>query len=246
MHIMIRVLLVAFLAFTLSASANQTLGTLQQVRDACEQRQGGLAFDCSGTVLIPPTYPRSPFYVAHEANVHCFYDIRTNKTSVIAEGDLVRLTGRIDPNENGCASNPNCFEITVVSSGRMPGPLPIDVKDLIVNYPPNRYVALKGMVRDVFVDDIDPHYSFVILEEDNELAYLACSGERSQLPTLRALCGSTVSVSGITGNTGNRHNGKGMLTISGTNAFHVIRRSSNTHFDALPFCANRRPSSRRR
>ena len=119
---MIRVLLVAFLAFTLSASANQTLSTLQQVRDACEQRQGGLAFDCSGTVLIPPTYPRSPFYVAHEANVHCFYDIRTNKMSVIAEGDLVRLTGRIDPNENGCASNPNCFEITVASSGRMPGP----------------------------------------------------------------------------------------------------------------------------
>lgn len=234
---MVREVLVAFFSLVLPASATQVLRTLPQVQNACEQRQSG-AFDCSGTVLIPPTYPRAPLYVALETNVQCFYDIRTNKLDAIAEGDLVRLIGRIGRSSNDLQSNPGCFEITVVSPGRLPSPLPIDIKDLAVNYPPNRYVALKGMVRDVFADDIDPHYSFVILEEDKELVYLACSADRSQLPALRSLRGSTVTVSGITENTGSRHSGKVLLIISGTNAFHVIRRSSDTRFDAPPICTS--------
>ena len=234
-----RIVLVASLALVLPVSAKQILHTLRQVQDACEQRLNFRSFDCTGTVLIPPSYSRGPFYVTSKDDIFCFYDIRTNRAARIAEGDLVRLVGRIDPGGDIAATtNPNCFEIAVLAQSQMPKPLPLNLEDLTRNYPPNRYVILRGTVRDVFADDIDSHYSFIILEDKNDLAYLVYSGEKEQLPFLRALIGSTVSASGVTGADGNRHNGMGMMRICGTNAFHVIHQSLDNRFNALPICAN--------
>lgn len=220
----------------LPASASQTLCSLPEVRNACKQRLNDRSFDCSGTVLIPPFFSRAPFYVAAGNDVLCLYDIRTNKTTRFAEGDSVRLIGCTEPAGDRANTNPNCYEIAVLSHGKTPAATPIKIRDLTQNYPPNRFVAIEGTIRDVFEDDIDPHYSFIILEDNDEFAYLAYPGDKVQLPTLRAMCGAAVSVSGVTFGESNRHNGKAMLTISGTNAFYVISRPRDNRFDALPIC----------
>lgn len=232
-------ILTALLSLAFSVSADTVLRTLEEVHDACSSNRNYIAFDCTGTVIVPPLYPRAPFYVAYRGRALCFYDLRTDMSAPITEADRIRMVGRTEPSGHEASRtrslpNPNCFAITVLSRGKVPKAAPVDIRDFSRNFRPDRHIELTGTVRDVFPDDIDPHYTFVILQDGESFAYLAYPGGAAQLPAFRALRGSVVAASGVTLGTDNRHIGKKIMVTAGTNAFRVIRRADSRLFDAPP------------
>lgn len=230
------VILPIFLSLAFRASAGQAVRTLEEVHDACERRQNNIDFDCSGTVIVPPLYPRAPFHVAYKGQSLCFYDLRTDMSAPVAEGDHVRMVGRTEPSGHEASaaaanSNPNCYAITVLSHGEVPKATPVSIRDFTRGFQPSRHLELTGTVRDVFPDDIDPHYAFVILQDGEDFAYLAYPGGADQLPGFRALRGSVVAASGVAWGSGNRHIGKSIMAFAGTNAFRVVKHADSLRFD---------------
>ncbi len=189
--------------------------------------------ECTGTVVVPPLYPRGPFHIASDGRILSLYDLRKDRSAKISEGDRVRMSVLPGTDRDAASDNPlECLEIEFIFHGEVPKATPVGIRDFIRDFRPNRHVELTGTVHDVFPDDIDPHYAFVILQDGEDFAYLAYPGGADMLPAFRALRGSAVAASGVTWAADVRHIGKGMLNIAGTNAFRVIRSADSHIFDA--------------
>lgn len=235
---MIRVVLAVFLSLALSAGADEVLHTAKKAPDASAHRQSPRTIERTGTVIVPPLYPRAPFHVASNDRIMLLYDLREDRSERISEGDHVRMAVLVKTDRDITCDDPlGCLGIAVLSHGEVPKATPVGIRDFTRNFQPNRHVELTGTVRDVFPDDIDPHYAFVILQDGEDFAYLAYPGGTNMLTAFRALRGSVVAASGVAWNTGSRHVGKSIMAIAGTNAFRVVRRADSHLFDALPIDA---------
>ena len=234
---MIQVVLAVFLSLAFSAGADEAMRTAEKAHDTSARRPR--AIERTGTVIVPPLYPRAPFHVASDDQILILYDLRKDRSAKISEGDNVRMAILVKTERDATFEDPlGCLEIAILSHGDVPNPTPLGIREFTRNFQPNRHVELTGTVRDVFPDDIDPHYAFVILQDGEDFAYLAYPGGTDMLPAFRALRGSVVAASGVTWNTGNRHIGKSILAIAGTNAFRVVRHADSRRFDALPINAS--------
>ena len=224
-------ILLTCLSLAFSAGADEVLRTSEKARDARAHRHRTI--ECTGTVIVPPLYPRAPFHVMSNGRILLVYDLREDRSARISEGDRIRMGVLAKTDRDPACDDPlGCLEIAVLSHGEVPKATPVSIREFIRNFQPNSHVELTGTVRDVFPDDIDPHYAFVILQDGKDLAYLAYPGGEDQLPAFRALRGSVVAVSGVSWNTGFRLTGKSIMAIAGTNAFRVIRSTDSHRFDA--------------
>ena len=227
------VILLTCLSLAFSVGADEVLRTSEEAHDAHAHRPR--IIECKGTVIVPPLYSRGPFHVASNGRILQFYDLRKDRSARISEGDHVRMAVLEKTDGDATRDDPlGCLEISVLSHGKVPKATPVGIRDFTRNSRPNRHVELTGTVRDVFPDDIDPHYAFVILQDGEDFVYLAYPGGEGMLPAFRALRGSVVAASGVAWSTGDRHVGKSIMAIAGTNAFRVIRHADSHRFDALP------------
>lgn len=128
-------------------------------------------------------------------------------------GDRVRLTGRLHVENKDANFNLLATSIKTLEHLDAP-PAPIKVTPLDLRHAPHldyRRVQIRGVVTDVFRDEIDPEWTFAFLEVEGERTVFASWEQQRPSGITRALIEAEVSVCGLYqprgGGGGRRHIG---------------------------------------
>ena len=210
------------------------LRSADEIADACQARRSGCPIDTTGQLLIPPVHLRIGFPVEINGKIVSFSDCRTNRTDALDVGDRVRILGFTKDLDIGTSTFPQCTEIQVLSKGSLPKPPLVDTRRFQSGAYANQHVAIRGQIRDVFPDDIDQRYVFIVLEASNQLTYLIYTGLKDQVTSFRSLIGSEVIATGVGISRGLGRRARLLanqsIHISGTNSLTVIHRPDADRF----------------
>jgi len=119
-----------------------------------------------------------------------------NRFHDLRRGDTLRIRGSLKRNEYG----EPLFAISNVSDithGPAPEPVEITAEELKSGQFDNRLVRVTGVVRNIFSDDIDPRFQFLLLTVKNHTVYVASQTAMSKYRIASELLGATISVTGM-------------------------------------------------
>lgn len=136
---------------------------------------GLTVFDGTSGLAFEPTHARFP-------------DLR--------RGDTLRIRGALERNEY----DEPIFSISNVSEiihGPPPEPVEISAEAFKTGMHDNRLVRLTGVVRNVFQDDIDPRFQFLLLTAGRRTVYVAVPIGSTKYRSAAELLGATISVTGM-------------------------------------------------
>ena len=115
-------------------------------------------------------------------------------TNSIPRGTKVRVSGVIDVGRRSQVPYALCRDLSVLEPGAAPDIPAISGKDFASGRFDCRVVRIVAKVRDVFPDEIDPGYTYLVLDCDGETVYLPQhTADTSHMPTV----GTTIEASGI-------------------------------------------------
>ena len=114
-----------------------------------------------------------------------------SESEPIRDGDTIRARGKVGYRwiythaakilSHGSPAASCCISLTDISTGRF-------------DY---RLVTLKGTVRDVFRDEIDSHYIWLVLASDNQQVYASCSTAPDDDIDIALLHGAEITLTGV-------------------------------------------------
>lgn len=110
-------------------------------------------------------------------------------------GDRIRAVGRIIRQVNDLYNYAKAFRIETLSHGDPPPPVEVTPADMNDRLFVNRVVRMSGVVTDVFRDEIDPRFVFLVISSGGEVAY-ANAHYTNRLENVSALVGATISILG--------------------------------------------------
>ena len=117
-------------------------------------------------------------------------------------GDSIRLLGYLERNEfDETISYPT--NVTVLARGIPPEPVTISLADLKTGRYESRLVRTTGVIRNIFTDEVDPDFKFIVLTDNRDIAYVIIGKPQFAALNSRQLLGRTASITGIS--SANRH-----------------------------------------
>ena len=162
------------------------------IRDASPRSD---AFEVEGVVTHGATKLIDQFIIA-DGNVHIqMTDGVAWPTKTPRPGDRIRAIGRVVRQTNDQYNYAKAFQIETLSRGEPPPPVEVTTAELNDQLFINRVVRLTGTVIDVFRDEIDPRFIFIVISSNGEIAY-ANANYTNSLESVAALVGATVSIVG--------------------------------------------------
>ena len=236
----------AFVAIACLASpvfGEEVIRSPSELTAACQENRSDISFEIDGIVVIPPTVPRGLFTLLSGNEMITLVDMRDSRGHASGScqmGDHVVVRGRTEPYSSKHKTTANCHALLVAKSGPLPDVASMSVRDFLAGPPvPKPIVALRGTLQDVFPDDLDVHYIYVILKDGDNTATLVCNCPRSWLSGFRSLLGCEVVATGIASEQGRSyHRNLGpQLKIAGTNAFRIVSRPTDYPFNVPEFAA---------
>jgi len=177
-----------FAALLFPAFANSTSLITTNLSDlaASNAVQRHPAFHFSGIVLdsydSPAIYSDGTAVIFPKANF---------KNSCLKPGDRITLTRNFKSNE------PSIQSIAVITNGPLPSATPATPGQIQSGQFANRFVAVNGIISDLFQDDIDSHFIYFIIADGTEQCYAAIPKPLISDTAKRQLLGAKVRVRGI-------------------------------------------------
>jgi len=213
--------------------------TLRQARELAARTAPsveavGLPFELEGVITFPFD-KGNDFFGFQDASGDVI--LRRSKEKVepqVEAGDRVRIRGVTIPEEPHQTSALS-QELQILSRGPAPQPVPLDVDRLQTGAYDNRFVRLQGIVRDVFIDEIDPQWIYLTVNARNRIVYVThkTSGNNLLAPFEQTI-GAEVAVDALCfAKAGGHRQFLGRyLKIHTKDAIHVLRSPSASPFDA--------------
>jgi len=119
-----------------------------------------------------------------------------NRLPALRRGDTARFRGSLV--RNSFDEPFLCLgEVTEIVHGPAPEPTDVSPDDLKSECFDNRLVRVTGVVRNVFPDDIDPHFQFLLLTAGRQTVYIAHPVSMAKFHKASELIGALISVTGI-------------------------------------------------
>ena len=111
-------------------------------------------------------------------------------------GDIVRVAGHIkaDPSGIGIAV---CSQLVVEAHGHLPPVATASLSEIKDGKYDNLPVKVCGAIKEVFKDEIDPSWFYLVLTDSGKSIYLTLHGSCVRLETLQKMTGAFVAVSGL-------------------------------------------------
>ena len=149
-------------------------------------------------------------------------------------GDKVRLKGGVSHSNLNGNNYAQAFTSEVLEHCKAPEPIHASLAEINSEGFRNRVVTLKGFIADVFRDEIDPRFMFIVLSDDTSCAFLPVLGKpEDALPA--HLVGATVEVVGVVSipraNTLNRKVQNVTVNISNLDAMKILEPAPEDPFD---------------
>ena len=230
-------LLAVGLAF--AASADGIVRTATDLhRTVYADQMTNVAFDITATIayLETPSRAETTIMIVQDATggMQLLYDHGTNKSGIRPSmGDIVHITGRTRSHifATACAG---VDKIEVIGRGRAITAVTATAEQIANGECELKPIVIEGILRDVFRDEIDNLWIYVILQSGSRTLYGAFPLPKDRPHGLERLIGSNVMLTGIpVRNTGSRLMIRTILYLNGPESVTTKTTVSNELF-AVP------------
>ena len=226
---------ISALASPLGKTRAADLASADEVRAATYDNMAtNRTFDFTATVALPHINDLLPVVEGS-----CFTSVylrgkALETADLLRSGDKVRLRGSVShSNENG-NNYAQAFRSEVLEHGKAPEPIPASLAEINSSDFRNRVVSLNGFIADVFRDEIDPKFMFIVLSDGTSCAFLPVLGKPED-PLPSHLVGATVEVTGVVriprANTLNRKVQNVTVNISNLDSIKILESAPDDPFD---------------
>lgn len=155
----------------------------------------GRTFDVKGSFIARLYHDNSLLLLGNEKGVAQFNDATTNRTVAFRPGDVLHVRG-ILREANATAVLADCREISFLSHGPALRPKPISARGLLGGAHDYLLSELTGTIKDIFRDELDSRFAFLVLLSDGETIYAPIRCPPSSLRQ-ESLVGSEVAIVGV-------------------------------------------------
>ena len=230
------------IAASLAEVCAADLASADEVRAATyDNAPTNRTFDFTATVAYPPI--DTALAIIDDsgfAKVHLRKDA-LKKMNEIKAGDKVHLIGGVFHSYNSGNNYADANNVYFLEHGQTPKPMPATPREITSTDFRDRVVSLSGFIADVFRDEIDPRFIFIVLYDGANSAFLALHGGTTD--TLPAhLVGATVEAIGLVNiprmNNLNRKVQNVIVEINDLGSIKVIEKAPDNPFDVPSLYSN--------
>ena len=234
-------LVLAFaLCGTLSAEKDPVIRTAAEICSTVFRKcPPGMSFELQAVALTAPQERRSIFFVKDTSGYAPIYDVRATNEPCITPGDRIRVSGILGPRHRTTPEdmlvNANCTNVTILSHGNTPKPIPITAEDIVSRDMLFHPVRTRGNLLNVRLDEIDPRFTIFAIDCDGRMIYATAYTTTLQgsMESLKRMIGATVDINGVLNqDTGTRIHRGPFISIQGATAIHVLKPPSDDLFRA--------------
>ena len=193
-------------------------------------KTAGNKFDLIGTVIADKTGPwDTRLHVLDGTGAALLFIQRELTNVVLRAGDRVRVTGRtIRELSNKVIAY--CTSVERIGQDSVPPPVDVSAEDIGTGRFDCRLVRTRGTLRDAFQDEIDRHFTYLVLNCDGHLLYAPAP----RFKVDDGMVGSEIEITGICDPmpvSGRRYMGR-MILIKDVRAIKVVRATGKDVFAA--------------
>lgn len=216
-----------------SAATNHVIRSAAELAAAIEAEQTGARFDFTATVTFPCNPICCTFAVEDATGAVVLREDAFFPKCPMKAGDRVRLVGSTFRYKHSGAVTASDNTAEILSHGPTPAAVDTSISELLAERHVNRLVRFTGTVRDAFVDEIDPLWGYLILQDEGKTFYATFASSTQNFSTLNALVGAKVRIAGLYPPyiVGSRHVGGMQVLISGLDAVETLRPAPANPFD---------------
>ena len=166
-----------------------------EIARACSRMETNVHYSVEATVTFRPQ--TAVLGIADASGTATLTDYHHNRFEGIRAGDRVQASGFTKISTNSLIPTAYCERISVLSHGNPPSPVDVTASEFHSGRFDNAYVRVKGVVRDVFVDEIDAEWRFLVVSSEQGSVFAAFFVDENKGLDLERLEGADVAVSGI-------------------------------------------------
>lgn len=225
------ILLLLLLQGTAFADVIRTARDLQNAVDGGDLDR---VFELEARIIQSPKMKLDFFMAEDRTGIVRLSDRRADNSRTLQPGDRVIVSGRTRHAPDSSLLIAACRTIRLLAHEPLPDAETVSAHDFLRGACDNRRIALRGTVRDVFNDDIDNLYAFMVLDSGEQSVYVSYRGTRDACSALQDYIGCEILVSGIGEGTspGYRLFPVRYFSLGTTNDIRIVRRPSSDRFDA--------------
>ena len=171
------------------------LTSINELASAIAEGKSNVAFQVNGCVTSSNPRPEAEFMIVDETGRGLTLRDFTKRESPLKAGQTIRAGGTITNNTYGIAFA--CARtIDILKDGNPPAPIPIAAKHLHSADSTGKLVCVRGTLREVFKDEIDPYWIYMTICDNGWPVYAAILNEDNRIDRIRSFAGAEVSVVG--------------------------------------------------
>ena len=182
-------------AFAILFAVTCVLTNAADVTLAVHQSAKGAHFELRGKAF--PYVPNHDCFLLTDASGSTRVESRgCSNTRQLQCGDVVHAIGLINPDPSGI-SIAICSQLVVRAHGNPPTVAKATLSEIKNGKYDNLPVKVQGTIKEVFRDDIDPSWYYLVLTDDDKSIYLTLHASYANLETAQKMTGAFVAVSGL-------------------------------------------------
>ena len=185
-------MLAVFSLLSATADGTNVIRRAEELAKAVAAGEGGRRFTLQATTSFSLRANSRVLFVEDASGGIAICDWLHTSSSMPEAGDRLLITGITDC-DGSAQATAKCRTCQVLSKGSPPAPLPADAARLLDGAYDYRLVRICGTVRDVFHDEIDPDWDYLVLSSDGNVVYVTFPKSE----TGSSLIGADVAIVGV-------------------------------------------------
>ncbi|MBR2838228.1 MAG: sensor histidine kinase [Kiritimatiellae bacterium] len=175
------------------ALASLTVTNVLGLLDVIQRETAEAGFRLTGNVTVSSGLR---YFILDDSTgaVEIFQGAETLDTQPPVRGDTVCVEGKTFHHNDG-STIPVFYKLSILSHTNPPPPIAVKIADLKTRSHDNKLVSTQGTVKDVFQDEIDHEWHYLVLEHEKSSIYAAVHGTLSA-NDLRRLSGADIGLVG--------------------------------------------------
>ena len=224
-------------ALSATAGGTPTATCAADIARAVRQMETNVSYDVTATVAF--LSQRAVAGIQDETGSAAITDFHHNRFDSIRVGDRIHASGYTKTSTNSLIPTAYCERISVLSHGTPPKPTDVTATEFHSGKFDYAYVRVKGVVRDVFTDEIDGEWFYLVIGSEHGSVFASFFKKENQELDLSRLEGAEVAISGLCSKLrvdrrpGSRHALRRILSASAKGTVEVLKPSPEDPF-AVP------------
>ena len=216
-----------------SAATNHVVRSAAELDAALKEGRIGAHFDITATVTYPCNSICCTFAVEDASGAVVLREDAFFPKCPMKAGDRVRITGSTFKYRESGSVAASDSKAQIISHGPPPTPVETSIPELLEGRHVNRLVRLCGMVRDAFIDEIDPLWGYLVLQDAGRTFYATFASPSPDVHAINALVGATIRLTGLYNPyiVGSRRTGGLQMLFSGLDAVEIVQPAPANPFD---------------